>query len=374
MGFTLIIFIAVLALLVLVHELGHFWMARKMGVKAEEFGLGFPPRIWGSYRDKDGKRKRVWGNKKIKDVPGTVYSINWLPLGGFVKIKGENGDDKDKDSFASKPIWRRALILAAGVLMNIALAVVLISVGYMIGFPDSTINLPAGAEVTEKRVQIVQVVNNSPAKEAGLKVGDIVLSMSGEVIDTEIELQQVVAAHPEEIIPITVRRQNNVIEIMAEPELNEAGNGSLGVAILSTGLVKYPWYQAIWEGLKVSMLLLWAIIVAFFELIRNLIISQPIDAEIAGPVGIADLTGQFARMGFTYLLQFTALLSLNLAVLNILPFPALDGGRLVFLAIEKIKGSPVKQDIELAIHNLGFIALMMLVLVVTFKDIARFFS
>ncbi len=154
----------------------------------------------------------------------------------------------------------------------------------------------------------------------------------------------------------------------------EAGNGSLGVAILSTGLVKYPWYQAIWEGLKVSMLLLWAIIVAFFELIRNLIISQPIDAEIAGPVGIADLTGQFARMGFTYLLQFTALLSLNLAVLNILPFPALDGGRLVFLAIEKIKGSPVKQDIELAIHNLGFIALMMLVLVVTFKDIARFFS
>ncbi len=374
MAFTIIIFLVVLSLLVFVHEFGHFMVARKNGVKAEEFGFGFPPRVWGIYKNQDDKWQQVRGKKEVKNAKSTIYSINAIPLGGFVKIKGEGGQNKeDKDSFAGKPIWRRALILVAGVVMNVVLAAVLISVGYMIGFPDSTGNLPTSAKVSEKQVQIVQVVEGSAANQANIKAGDTVKSINGEEIDSETELQEIIKENGGEEIDMVIKRQDKIMNLSLSPDVSDEGQGRLGVAILGTGIVKYPFFQAIWQGFKATFILLGAIFVAFFELIRNLIVGAPINAEVAGPVGIADMTGSYARMGVSYLLQFTALLSLNLAVINILPFPALDGGRLLFLAIEKIKGSPVKQEVENVVHNLGFILLMLLVLIVTFKDITRLF-
>jgi len=372
---TIIIFLLVLGVLVFVHELGHFVVARKNGVKAEEFGFGFPPRIWGVYKDKDNKWQHVKGSKKVKDAKSTIYSFNWIPLGGFVKIKGEGGQDKeDQDSFAHKAIWRRALILVAGVVMNIILAGVLISIGYMIGFPDSTTNLPKSAQVSKQQVQIIQVMPDSAAETADIKPGDVVLSVDGENVDSETELQELIRARANKEVDLVLKRQDKTMNLSLSPDIKDNGEGSLGVAIVSSGIVKYPFFQSIWQGFKISFLLLGAIFVAFFELIKGLFVGAPISAEIAGPIGIADMTGSYARMGFTYLLQFTALLSLNLAVINILPFPALDGGRILFLVIEKIKGSPVKQDVENVIHNLGFILLMLLVLIVTFKDVMRLFN
>lgn len=372
--YTVLIFIAVLAILVFVHELGHFLVARKNGVKAEEFGLGFPPRAIGLYKSNDGKWKKVKGGKEVKDAKSTIYSLNYIPLGGFVKIKGENGDDvADKDSFSSKPAWRRALILSAGVLMNIVLAAILIAVGYMIGFPSGTDNLPKGAQVSQSQVQVLEVLPNSAAKAGGLEMGDIVSAISGENIDSQEELQSIVSQNPNQELEFVIVRENENIIMSLTPN-DKDGKGYLGIAMAETGMVKLPFFTAIWEGIKGAIFYLWAIILGFFGLIKSLFISEPITAQLAGPIGIADLTGRFARMGFTYLLQFAALLSLNLAVINILPFPALDGGRLLFLLIEKIKGSPVKREVENAIHNFGFMLLMLLVLFVTFKDIARFFS
>jgi regulator of sigma E protease len=223
-------------------------------------------------------------------------------------------------------------------------------------------------------VQIIQVMPDSAAESADIKVGDVVLSVDGEKVDSEIELQELIRASANEEVDLVLKRQDETMNLTVSPDVKDNGQGNLGVAIVSSGIVKYPFFQSIWQGFKVTFLLLGAIFTAFFELIKNLFIGAPISAEIAGPIGIADMTGSYARMGFSYLLQFTALLSLNLAVINILPFPALDGGRILFLAIEKIKGSPVKQEVENVIHNLGFILLMLVVLLVSFKDVSRLFN
>lgn len=374
---TIIIFVLVLSLLVFVHEMGHFISARKLGVKSDEFGFGFPPRVFGFYKSDNGKWKKVWGNKNVTDNVDTIYSINAVPLGGFVKIKGQDGEEKqDSDSFASKKIWKRAIILSSGVLMNIALAAVLISIGLMIGFPQAVdkANLPKSVKLSEEKIQITQVLSDYPASEAGLKVTDVILSINNEEVKIEDDVQRLIAQSPTEEIAITISRNKEIKELKLIPKSEEDGRKLIGIGFSQTAIISYPWYQAIWEGIKMTGYLLWAIVYSLFDVVRNLIIGHPAAVEVAGPIGIADLTGQMARMGLIYLIQFTALLSLNLAVINILPFPALDGGRLLFLLIEKIKGKPVKQSMEAIFHNLGFALLMALVIWVTFKDIVKLFN
>lgn len=372
---TIITFIIVLSILVFAHELGHFMMARKFGVKAEEFGLGFPPRAFGIYKNSQGRWKIVWGAKEVNDCPGTVYSINWLPLGGFVKIKGQNGDQQTEfDSFAGRPIWQRAFMLSAGVVMNIILAAVLISFGFMAGLPQAIDGqLDAHARISDKKIQIVEVMKNTPAAAAGLKLGDVVSSIDNKSFANYQELQNYVATNVGRKLTYKIERGRDLIRLEVVPELmQKTGKGGIGIAISETGLVSYPWYLAIVEGVKTTLILTWAIITAFYELIKGLILGQGVNADLSGPVGIAALTGQVARLGFVYLLQFTALLSINLAVINFFPFPALDGGRVFFLIIEKIKRSPVKSQVEGAIHNIGFALLMILILLVTFRDVSRF--
>lgn len=373
MVLTIVVFVIVLSLLVFAHELGHFYSCKKLGVKPEEFGFGFPPRVWGIYKSNEGRWKQIWGGKEVKDVPGTVYSINWIPLGGFVKIKGEDGEvNNDPDNFNNKSIWRRAVILSAGVAMNVVLAAVLFSIGFMIGLPQGIDNLDSRAIVREEKIQIIKVFPDTPASQAGFELADIVLSVNGQEFRRDVDLQEFTRKNLDQELNYQVQRGNEIISLKAVPELISEGKVEIGISIINTGLVKYPWYLAIWKGIKISVVLVWVIIVAFAEIIKNLIAGQPIGVDVAGPVGIASMTGQFARMGFVYLLQFTALLSVNLAVINFLPIPALDGGRILFLIIEKIKGSPVKREIEAIIHNTGFILLMILVLLVTLRDVARF--
>ena len=381
---TIIIFIVILSILVFVHELGHFAMARKFGVKVSEFGLGFPPRVWGIYKDKNGKWKNIWGTKKveeIKDMSDTLYSVNILPLGGFVAIKGENGPTEDEasrgvvdeDNFIYKPIWQRSIILSAGVAMNVFLAAILFSIGFMIGLPQVLDDeIPSVAKVSDKRIQITEILNDSPADIAGVKRGDIILSINNTTFSKDAELQNFVNKSTGNELNYNIKRGSEEFFIQVTPViLKETGKGGIGVAIAETGIVKYPWYHAIVQGFLTTIFLIWAIIIAFFELIKNLITGAGLSAEIAGPVGIATVTGEMVDLGFIYLMQFAALLSANLAVVNFLPFPALDGGRILFLIIEKIKGRPVKREVEATLHYVGFALLMVLIILVTFKDIAR---
>ncbi|MDD3085397.1 MAG: RIP metalloprotease RseP [Candidatus ainarchaeum sp.] len=374
---TIIVFILVLSLLVFVHEFGHFFSARRLGVRAEEFGFGFPPRIFGVYKDKNGKWKKVWGNKKVEDNSDTIYSINGILVGGFVKIKGEDGDNKDNsDSFSSKKIWKRAIILSSGVLMNVVLASVLISIGLMIGLPRylSDEKLPDSVIVKNEQVSIVEVMEDSPAALAGFQVSDNIMSINDTKIKTGEEVVNIIASSTEEV-SIVVDRSGETKEIKVSPEIKPENNvKTIGIAFLDSATVRYPWYLAIWEGIKMTGQLLWAIVYSLFDLVRNLIVGSNVAVEVAGPVGIANLTGQMFRLGLIYLIQFTALLSLNLAIINILPFPALDGGRLLFLLIEKIKGKPVKQEIEAVFNNIGFLLLMALIIWVTLKDIIKLFN
>lgn len=370
---TIIIFILVLSLLVFVHELGHFWVARRFGVKSEEFGFGFPPRAFGIYKSTKGGWKKVHGNKEVKDAADTIYSVNWIPLGGFVKIKGEDGEStNEKDSFAAKPIWQRAAILLAGVTMNIVLAGVLIIFGFMLGLPQVLDDVGPGAIVSERQIQIVNVNEGSPADEAGLQIGDAILKIDGTEFTDGDKLQQYVSSREDQTLDYVIKRGDKELGFSIESSFaHNSEIKGIGVSITDTGIVRYSFFRAVWEGIKATAYLFWAIIVAFYMLLKGLVLGQGMSADVAGPVGIATLTGQVARLGFVYLLQFTAMLSINLAIINAFPFPALDGGRLLFLFIEKIKGSPVKQEVEAVVHNIGFILLMVLVLVVTFRDVAR---
>ncbi len=383
---TIVVFVLVLSILVFAHELGHFFTARRFGVKAEEFGFGFPPRGIGVYKNKQGKWRFVIGNKAIEELEksedtslhpaakSTVYSLNWLPLGGFVKIKGENGEgENDKDSFAYQKIWKRIIILAAGVVMNVVLAWFLFSVGYIIGLPQSTDTLGKNAIVSEQRVMIASVSPNSPAMTAGIKEGDAVLRINGEVVSTDKALQDAIAKNDGLATTVLVERNGSEQTLTVTPVSKDGNRATMGVAIFSGGLVRYPFFSAIIEGAKTTVWMTKEIFVAFGGLFADIFKGHKVGDQFAGPVGIATITGQAARLGFTYLLQFIALLSLNLAVINILPIPALDGGRILFLLIEKLKGKPVKREVENVIHNIGFLLLIALIIFITYKDIIKLF-
>lgn len=372
---TIIIFILVLSVLVFVHELGHFWTARKFGLKPKEFGFGFPPRAIGFYKNIEGKWKKVRGSKDVDDAADTIYSINWLPLGGFVSLGEDEAESDDPNHFVNQKPWKRSIILSAGVTMNVVLAAVLISIGLMIGFPQTTTGISSKAKISDYKVQVIEVLSESPAEQAGLEAGDVILSIDDNEFNKEEDIQTYVAEHTGEELNYKIERWGEEKTYKIVPEvLAETNEGGVGIAITTTGLVKYPWYLAIWEGVKMTLLLLWAIIVAFYELFKGIILGHGVSADLGGPVRIAEVTGQAARMGFVYLLQFSALLSLNLAVINFLPFPALDGGRVLFIIFEKIFRRPVKRELEATLHYIGFTLLMILVAIVTFRDVLRLFQ
>ncbi len=335
-------------------------MARKMGMKVEEFGFGFPPRMKG-YRPKGSD---------------TIYSVNWIPLGGFVRIKGESGEHKgDKDSFASKKAWQRFLVLIAGVTMNILLALVLMSVGFMVGMPsviDDT--LPGSAHVEDQHIYITHVLEGSPAAAVGLVAGDEFISINGEKFDQDQGVRTFIDEHNNDKFSLVVKNASDelVSHELSVGELEGYDKKGLGVAFVTSGLVSYGLVDSVVQGTAFTLQLTRDIFFAFVDIIVNLVSGKGPGVELSGPVGIAVITGEVAALGFIHLLQFTALLSINLAIINVLPFPALDGGRILFLAIEKIKGGAVNEKIEIFVHNMGFLLLMLLVVLVTYRDFVTF--
>jgi regulator of sigma E protease len=367
-----LVFILILGLLIFSHELGHFVVARRNGIKTDEFGFGFPPRIGGFVRV--GKKwKFIRGNKEIESA-NTIYSINWIPMGGFVKIKGENGEGKkEKDSFASKKPWTRVKVLAAGVIMNFILAWFLYSVGYAVGNPEAVENGPS--------IQIVNVVEKSPASLMGLKPGDEIFKTqtlqddSTIQINTVEDVQNYVGNFKGQEVNLKIKRGKETLDLKGVPRVNvPEGEGSLGIELAQVSIVKYPWYQAPWLGLLKLKEVFITIFVVLFEALKSLFIGKaPAGLEIAGPVKIFSLTGDFVRLGYIYVIQFAALLSVNLGIMNALPIPALDGGRILFILIEKIKGRPVKETTEQLFHTVGFFILIMLMVFIVTRELMMAF-
>lgn len=366
---TAIVFIIILGLLIFVHELGHFLTARRNGIKADEFGFGFPPRMFGIIKDEEtGKWKFVPGNREVQSK-NTIYSVNWLPLGGFVKIKGENGDGANEpDSFASKGAWPRIKVLAAGVIMNFIFAWLLISLGLMIGAPESVSDKDINGR--DFKIQISGVIANSPASQMGIKVGDEIIK--NEKLNSVKNVQDYISSAKGQEIVLQIKRGDEILTLKGNPRIDfPSDQGALGISLTNTVMARYPWYESLWKGLVFVYNIIIAMLVALYGILKSLFIGQGAAVEVAGPIGIAILTKQVTTMGFVYILQFAALLSINLGIINILPIPALDGGRILFVLIEKIKGSPVTQKTEQIFHTVGFTLLIMLMILVTFKDVVR---
>ncbi len=370
---SILIFLAVLSVLVLVHELGHFLVARALGVKADEFGLGFPPRALGFVR-LNGRWKKVGAKEEIA-YKNTILSLNWLPLGGFVRLKGEQGEAANEhDSFISKPAWGRLLILAAGVIMNWLLAAAIFSGGFMIGIPAETSDLPPQAIVRDQKVQITETLADAPAERAGLISGDFLLAINGTTVATvegaKAILQQQVAGTA---ITLAIERDHKQQNILTESAYIPALQGpGLGVALADTGIVRFPWYQAISQGVSVTYSYTKLILQAFGKLVTDLFLARGVSPDVSGPVGIAVMTGKIASNGWWAVLQFAALLSINLAIVNFLPIPALDGGRALFVVIETIRQKRNNLKFEATLHRLGFLLLLFLVAVVTLHDLSKY--
>ena len=367
---SIILFLIVLAVLILSHELGHFIAAKKSGVRVDEFGFGFPPKI---AKFKKGE---------------TTYSLNLIPFGGFVKIHGEEGQEADDPrSFGSKPIWTRSLIISAGVIFNIALAWILIIAGFSFGMPVGVSSAPKGAEIKNQKVIILEVAKNSPAEQAGILAGDELAGFSRVK-----EASNYISQNTGKEIEIRLRRNTRHLavkppsgalsgltatadfSVKITPRINPpAGEGALGIAMDEIGTVKLPIYRAVIEGTKRTYNVVVGTAVSLFYFVVGAVKGDVGLGAIAGPVGIAGIAGSAAKFGFVYFLSFIAFLSINLAIINILPFPALDGGRLLFLLIEKVKGSPVSPKISSVVHGAGMAILLTLMLMVTYRDILKLF-
>src|SRR3989344_2362843 len=328
---SILIFVVILLVLVLVHEFGHFFTAKKFGIRVDEFGFGFPPKLFGI---KKGE---------------TEYTFNLLPIGGFVKIFGEDpnnensfGPDRER-SFVHKAKWKQATVLFAGVFANFLLAWFLFSVGFM----------------------------------SGLKSGDKIVSIQNDknytpYINPEVVKSFIASSKGKEISVGYVRENENKKIVKLIPEIS-GGEPKIGVSMDEVGVAKLPFFRAFLEGMSLTIYIVKGTVLGLYTLILEGIKGQGSFTSITGPVGMVGIVGDAYKFGFVYLMSFAALISINLGVINLLPFPALDGGRLFFLLIEKIKGSSINPKVANTANAVGFGILILLMLVVTYHDVVKLF-
>ncbi len=364
---TIILFFIILGALVFVHELGHFIAAKKAGIRVDEFALGFPPKVIG---------------KKFGE---TTYNLNLIPFGGYVKIFGDDADvmtdlavsEADKArSFVAKPKYKQAIVLASGVLGNIIFAWILISIGFISGIPSSIEGRYSNA-VQSPALVITTVLPESPAGKAGLHSGDKILAMSGETtpfIGSDAEEARQYIADSKGPIKIEFERGINVAETNVEPVSGLVeGRLAIGVSLDTLGTVRFGFFRSFYEGALMTFDLLREVAVGLLGFIKQAILGQASLNSVTGPVGIAGLVGEARVLGIVYLLSFTAFISINLAVINLLPIPALDGGRLLFLAIEGVTRRQIPPKFARIVNTTGFILLLLFMAFITYRDIVKLF-
>jgi len=343
---TIVSFLCIIIVIILAHELGHFITAKSTGVKIEEFGLGYPPRLFGIKRGE------------------TIYSLNAMPLGGFVKMAGEE-DPKAPGSLASKGIGARLLVLSAGSIMNALLPLILFILALAIPH-----NVVVG------QLMVEEVALNSPAAMAGIEVGDTIISLNDKPIQNISDLQRYTTLNLGRETDLLIRHSDSTTEeVQLIPRWRPPeGEAAMGVMVklenITTIKQREPFWRAIPLGIKEG--------IETLGLFKNSILSLIVGTssmEIAGPVGIAQMTGEVARAGLSPLLEFAAFLSINLAIINMFPLPALDGGRIVFVLLEWLRrGKRISPRVEGIVHGAGFALLIAVMIVVTYQDIIRIIS
>jgi regulator of sigma E protease len=360
---TVILFLIILAVLVFVHELGHFLAAKYFGIRVDEFAIGFPPTI---YSFKHGETK---------------YSLNIIPFGGYVKIFGENPDEDSmagvdsSRSLVNAAKWKQTVVLLAGIFTNLIFAWILISISFNIGLLTS-IDDQYKNEAKNVSAMIFSVEKNSPADLAGIKTNDEILEIQSERAQVEnpglSDIQNVITGS-NKIISIEYKRGSatGTISMTAVSGL-VGGRKAIGISMGLVGTVQFSFPQSLWQGAKLLCLETENIAVGIYHFILNAIQgNESAFSEIAGPVGIASMVGQARSIGISYLFGFIALISINLAVLNLVPFPAFDGGRVFVLIIEAVIRRKIKPAIVNWINLIGFALIILLMLFITYKDILR---
>jgi len=340
MTMTILAFLAVLTTLIIAHEAGHLVAAKLVGIRVHEFAIGFPPRLF------------------ARRIGETLYSLNLLPLGGFVRMQGEIGPP-EPGSFMSKPPLHRAAVILAGVSMNVLIAPLLFALALMVGEPTLT-----------DRIRIQEVQPHTPAEQAGLQAGDLLLAIDGVPIRSLPQVRERIAAVPEgQAVVVSVQRGEKDLTFSVTPYFSPEANARIiGVRLLPDQVIKRYWpWEALWLGLMRTGELLGLIFVGLGMLVQG----SPGTADVVGPVGIAAITGQVARTGLSQLITFTGFLSLNLAIINLIPFPGLDGARFVFTLVEMVRGRPLDPRREAIINLVGLVILFSFIMLVTYRDIAR---
>jgi len=370
---TLLLFLLILSILVLVHEGGHFLAAKKTGIKVEEFGFGYPPRIW------------------AKKIGETEYSINAIPFGGFVRLFGDPAEGEVakgrefKRSFLGKSKKARSAVILAGVVANFLLGILVFSIVYSFtGIPQKTEN-----------IKIVGIAPGSPAEKGGLKEGDIVLAVDDKKISEMAEFTKLISEKKGKEVKLLIKREKdnsclekvlgggagfscqngNLLFWLVPRESPPEGEGPLGVVVSNIEIVRYPFWQMPFrgavEGVKEAFAWGGMIVISLKKMVGDLIFRGLVPKDVAGPVGIFQATGMVAKTGVLNILQFLGILSVNLAVLNVLPLPALDGGRLVFIGYELIFRRRPKPSLERWVNTVGMALLIILLILVTINDVKR---
>lgn len=375
--------VIVLTILVVIHELGHALVAKRYGVVVEEFGIGFPPKAWGKTIAKSVLGKNVH------------FSVNWLPLGGFVKLQGEHDADTKKGDYGAATFWQKTQILLAGVAMNWVAAALIFSVLATVGMPkilDGQFTIPSDTVVVKQPVELVGVTEGLPAANAGLQQGDKLIRFSGQAVESADDLSRLAAQDRGKTVEVIYLRSN--VEYQTKVTLRSANDdtrGYLGASPAQRELLKSSWSAPL-VGIGTTAQLSWATIEGLGSLVGDAIsaLAQKLTGDqderamadkklaavgdsVAGPVGIFGVIFPAAeKAGLTYVLMLAAIISLTLAVMNILPIPALDGGRWFVTLLFKLFRKPLGKDLEEKIHGTGFMVLMMLVVVITIADIGKF--
>jgi regulator of sigma E protease len=355
---TIITFIS-LVILIILHEFGHFLLAKRFGVKVEEFGIGYPPRLLG---------------KKFGE---TIYSFNLLPFGAFVRLQGETERNDDPRSFSQQSVGKRILIAFGGVASFWVIAAILLSIVFTLGTPIA-IEDGFDSDLINPQIQISTVAPNTPAEKAGLRMGDTIEKISfgeEEIIPTKIkEIQDFTNSHLDEDIILTIKRGKEVFETSLIPRSSyPEGQGPMGVALFMTAIQKYSWYLSPWYGILATGRITFYIARGYFQAIASFFQGEPTGVQLLGPVGVFQMLNQSQQLGVNYFLNFLVLISLNLAIFNILPIPAVDGGKILFLGIEAIRKKPVPENIERNLTAACFLALLLLMVWVTINDVSRLF-
>lgn len=351
--------IILFVMLVVVHEFGHFIVAKKSGVEVEEFGIGFPPRA-----------------KVITKKNGTEYTLNWLPIGGFVKLKGEHDSATEKGSFGAARFRQKVMIIAAGVGMNWLAAIVIFTALSLLGMPqiiDNQFAVKSDSKVARQEIFAGSVAKDSPAESIGVNQGDRIISIDNTKIESAQQMQRVTKENAGKNVEVTYRSDKATVTKTTKLR-DDPAKGNFGVSLAEQTLVRSTWSAPI-VGVGTTAQFTVETFKGIFGAVGNLFTGQGQKASesITGPVGIVVILQDLASQGFVFVLFLIGVISVSLAVMNMLPIPALDGGRLFVMGLFKVMRKPLSKETEEKIHGTGMLALLALGLLITVIDIKRFF-